>query len=48
MDDRQMQVRVLLGTFEKDETMPKAEAAKHKYYYPFFDKNGGFKRQSVL
>lgn len=48
VDDRKMNVRVLLGTFEKEEAMSKAEAVVHKYYRPFFDKNGNFKRQSVL
>lgn len=48
IDDIQNNVRVLLGKFEKEETMTKAEAASHKYYRPFFDKNGNFKRQSVL
>jgi hypothetical protein len=47
-DDLRQSVRVLLGTFEKEESMSKSEAAKHKYYRPFFDKNGNFKRQSVL
>lgn len=48
LDDKQVSVRVLRGTFEKEESMSKAEAAIHKYYRPFFDKNGNFKRQSVL
>lgn len=48
VDDKGMNCRVLFGTFEKDESMPKTDAAEHKYYLPFFDKNGNFKRQSVL
>ncbi|WP_146204539.1 hypothetical protein [Massilia glaciei] len=48
VDDERKSVRVLLGKFEKEETIPKVEAASHKYYYPFFDKNGNFKQQSVL
>jgi hypothetical protein len=48
VDDKQVSVRVLQGTFEKETSMSKAEAAADKYYRPFFDKNGNFKRQSVL
>lgn len=47
-DENQQQVRVLCGTFEKDESMSKTEAASHKYYRPFFNKNGDFKQQSVI
>lgn len=48
VDDRGSNCRVLTGDFEKEESMPKKDAANHKYYRPFFDKNGNFKRQSVL
>ena len=40
--------QVFSGTFEKSEQVPRAGAPQHKYYRPFFDKNGHFKRQSVL
>ena len=40
--------QVFCGVFEKSEQVPRAEAPQHKYYRPFFDKNGHFKRQSVL
>lgn len=47
-DETQAQVRVLCGTLEKEESMSKTEAASHKYYLPFFNKNGAFKQQSVI
>jgi len=47
-DETQQQVRVLCGTFEKEETVPRGEAPSHKYYRPFFNKNGDFKQQSVI
>ena len=47
-DENQQLVRVLCGSFEKEVSMPKADAAIDKYYFPFFDKNGNFKRQSVI
>jgi hypothetical protein len=47
-DEKQQQVRVLCGSFVKEESMAKADAVIAKYYFPFFDKNGNFKRQSVI
>ena len=47
-DKTEWEARVLCGTFEKEESMSKPEAALHKYYRPFFDKNGNFKQQSVI
>ncbi|MDY0746674.1 hypothetical protein SNE35_19330 [Paucibacter sp. R3-3] len=47
-DEREMQVRVLCGTFVKEESMPKGEAASNKYYRPFFNKNGAFKQQAII
>jgi hypothetical protein len=47
-DEKQYQVRVLYGKLEKEESIPKDEAVSHKYYRPFFNKNGHFKQQSVI
>ena len=40
--------RVFCGTFVKSESMSKSEASTSSRYSRFFDKNGNFKRQSVL
>ena len=40
--------RVFCGPATKSETLSKAEAARDEVYSIFFNKNGGFKRQSVL
>ena len=48
LDSEGINCRVLCGIFQRKESLPKAEASVNKYYSPFFDKNGNFKRQSVL
>ncbi len=48
LDSEGNSCRVLCGAFQRKESMPKTEASGNKYYSPFFDKNGNFKRQSVL
>jgi hypothetical protein len=40
--------RVLFGKFIKSDTLLKNDAARDALYSAFFDKNGHFKRQSVI
>ena len=40
--------RVFFGKFIKSETLLKTEAARNSLYSAFFDRNGHFKRQSVI
>ena len=40
--------RVFCGPSTKSETLSKGDAARHGLYSIFFNKNGDFKRQSVL
>ena len=40
--------RVFCGSVVKSETVSKGDAARDGLYSVFFDKNGNFKRQSVL
>ena len=40
--------RVFFGKFIKSETLLKKEAARTSLYSAFFDRNGHFKRQSVI
>ncbi len=47
-DEKQQQVRVLCGAFEKEELVPRAEAPSNKYYAAFFNKKGDFKQVSVI
>ena len=47
-DEKGIPVRVLDGTFVKEESMAKDRAGRHDSYRIFFDKNGNFKRRSVL
>ena len=41
-------LRVLFGKFIKSDTLLKTDAARDALYSMFFDKNGHFKRQSVI
>ena len=41
-------LRVLFGKFIKSDTLQKTDAARDERYSMFFDKNGHFKRQSVI
>lgn len=47
-DDTGTRCRVLFGKFISSETFSKMEAAHVEPYSRFFDKNGNFKRQSVI
>ena len=47
-DERGELQRVLIGKRINVETLSKVDAAKNPLYSVFFDKNGNFKRQSVL
>jgi hypothetical protein len=47
-DEKGTPVRVLDGSFVREESMTKDRAAIHSIYRTFFDKNGNFKRRSVL
>jgi hypothetical protein len=47
-DETATPVRVLFGTFRKSDPLRKSDAARDARYAVFFDKNGNFKRQSVL
>jgi hypothetical protein len=47
-DDTATPVRVLFGAFRKSDRLRKGDAARDVRYAVFFDKNGNFKRQSVL
>jgi hypothetical protein len=40
--------RVFFGKCIKSDTLSKGDAARHGLYSTFFDKNGNFKRQSVI
>jgi hypothetical protein len=40
--------RVLFGDLIKSESLSKEKAARHSVYSAFFDKNGHFKRRSVI
>jgi|SRR6185369_2268485 len=48
VDENNDRVRVFFGDLFKTECFEKAEAANIAIYSPFFDKNGNFKRQSVI
>jgi hypothetical protein len=47
-DDKGDSCRVFLGKFIKSDTLSKRDAARDGLYSTFFDKNGNFKRHSVL
>ena len=48
LDNADNPCRVFFGKFIKLDTRPKLDAARDGIYSPFFDKNGNFKRQSVI
>lgn len=48
IDEENKSVRVFFGDFIKSDNYSKRDAAKSALYSPFFDKNGNFKRQSVI
>ncbi len=47
-DDSRLKVRVFRGDKLRSETMTKRKAARTKPYRDFFNKNGDFKRPSVI
>ena len=48
LDERGDHERVFCGPALQSETLSKGDAARHELYSVFFNKNGDFKRQSVL
>lgn len=46
--DGQQQVRVLCGVYMREESVQRADAPAMEQYKPFFNKDGHFKRQSVI
>lgn len=47
-DDTGTFCRVFFGTPIKSEILLKVDAAREQFYSMFFDKNGNFKRQSII
>lgn len=47
-EEDKIQYRVFFGKFIKSETLSQGEAAREGLYSTFFDKNGNFKRHSVI
>jgi hypothetical protein len=47
-DDEGTPCRVFLGKFIKSDTLSKGDASRDGLYSTFFDKNGNFKRHSVI